>query len=93
LQQFPDSFVFCGTQAEKIQMIGNAVPLGLGRSIAAGLFRDIKPAQPSSGQKGQLLSFIPTVATAMSPALAKLTQEVQRKFFKQDENVQESLCL
>lgn len=93
LQQFPDSFLFCGTQAEKIQMIGNAVPLGLGRSIAAGLFRDMKDAHPSSGQNGRLLSFVPTVATAMSPALAKLTRKVQTKYFDQEENVQESLCL
>lgn len=91
LQQFPDSFVFRGTKAEKIQMIGNAVPIGLGRSIATQLLRDMERAQPQLEQEGRLLSFVPTVATAMSPALANLTHAIHKKFLDKDE--QESLCL
>ncbi len=92
LQQFPDNFVFCGSQAEKIQMIGNAVPLGLGRRIASGLLRDLRKTPPISGQEGKLLSFMPTVASAMSPALTTLSHSIQQRFFKQEEHAQESLC-
>lgn len=93
LQQFPDSFVFRGSQTEKIQMIGNAVPLGLGRSIAAGLFRDLTYAEAGKNKQGQLLSFVPTVASAMSPALHRVTLAVQKQFLNQEEELQEILCL
>jgi len=33
IQQFPDSWVFCGGTSQKYKQIGNAVPVGLGRVL------------------------------------------------------------
>lgn len=33
IQQFPDSWTFCGKTADKYRQIGNAVPVGLGRAL------------------------------------------------------------
>ena len=41
LQTFPIGFRFFGTEAEKIQLIGNAVPPTLGRAIASSLRVDL----------------------------------------------------
>ena len=79
LQTFPDSFRFKGTQAEKIQMIGNAVPPRLAQLIAESLAHDLALAKPQEKQ-GALLSFVPTASTGMSPVLKKVTAEVVRRF-------------
>jgi len=39
LQGFPDAFKFCGSRAQIIKQIGNAVPPLIGRTIAASLAR------------------------------------------------------
>jgi len=41
LQSFPDRFTFCGTRAEVVKQIGNAVPPLLGQVIATALYRAI----------------------------------------------------
>jgi len=79
LQTFPDTFRFSGKQGEKMQMIGNAVPPQLSRAIAKSLALDLKSATVGE-QKGALLSFVPTGSTGMSPALQKVTKDVQKKF-------------
>jgi len=79
LQTFPDTFRFAGTQAEKIQQIGNAVPPRLARLIAESLARDLSGASPRE-QEGALLSFAPTASNGMSPILQKVTAEVAKRF-------------
>lgn len=37
IQQFPDTWVFCGSTSQKYKQIGNAVPVGLGRVVGAAL--------------------------------------------------------
>jgi DNA (cytosine-5)-methyltransferase 1 len=79
IQTFPDDFVFVGTQSEKIQMIGNAVPVRLSERIARILAENLQHAE-RTGDGGALLSFVPTLATGMSPVLQTVYDEVN-KFF------------
>lgn len=37
LQDFPDSFRFLGSKGNVLLMVGNAVPCGLARAVAAGV--------------------------------------------------------
>lgn len=92
LQTFPDCFAFDGTQGEKIQMIGNAVPPHLARVIAETLARDLSKPQPAKNQ-GALLSFVPTASNGMSPILQKVTADVRMKFDCDHSEVQGKLCL
>jgi DNA (cytosine-5)-methyltransferase 1 len=49
IQQFPDSHVFCGPITSIQQQIGNAVPIGLSRAIAAHLSKFFSAeAEPSA---------------------------------------------
>lgn len=80
LQTFPDEFVFEGTQSEKMQMIGNAVPPRLAESIARTLKEDLKHVKATS-KEGALLSFVPTLSNGMSPVLQTVCNEVSERFF------------
>ncbi len=71
LQTFPDSFVFLGNAASRIQQIGNAIPPILARTIAEHIatvygfeLRYSRPAEPK-------LRFRLTRSEGMSPALAR----------------------
>lgn len=44
LQGFPDDFVFYGTLAEQMQLVGNAVPLPLGEAVARHIAAELGPA-------------------------------------------------
>lgn len=79
IQTFPDSFVFRGTASERALLIGNAVPPRLAYAIACSLRADLA-ATHNSGLDGSLLSFATTPAEAMSPALARVTELVARRF-------------
>lgn len=79
LQTFPVDFEFCGTEAERIQLIGNAVPPRLAEALAGSLRRDLMGARPAK-TPGALLSFEPTCATAMSPALERVARKVEERF-------------
>lgn len=79
LQTFPDAFKFKGTQREKIQMVGNAVPPRLARLVAESLALDLANANPTEN-RGVLLSFIPTASNGMSPVLKRVTAKVETKF-------------
>jgi len=92
LQTFPDGFRFHGTQSERIQMIGNAVPVVLSSRIAKCLKADLENSVQEIGE-GRLLSFIPTVASGMSPALRNVTESIEKRFFKDRLEEQEVLCL
>ena len=44
LQGFPDGFVFHGSLAEQMQLVGNAVPLPLGEAVARHIAAELGPA-------------------------------------------------
>ena len=78
LQTFPLGFRFSGSVADRIQLIGNAVPPLLAQRIAQSLMRDLQ--QKNSSAPGALLSFVPTLSEGMSPALATVTRKVFEMF-------------
>ncbi len=79
LQTFSDNFEFVGTQAEKIQMIGNAVPPLLACRIAETLYIDLNKG-PSLLSAGKLLSFVPTMAEGKSPILESVCERIENEF-------------
>ena len=79
LQTFPTDFEFRGTVAEKAQLIGNAVPPLLAQRIAETLRRDLAETH-ADHRRGALLSFIPTLASGMSPALDEVVRRVKQRF-------------
>jgi DNA (cytosine-5)-methyltransferase 1 len=92
LQTFPDDFLFFGTQSEKIQMIGNAVPIRLAQRIAETLKDELKTAEPIHN-RGALLSFVPTLSDGMSPILQNVCDKVKLRFLNFKRSEQLSLCL
>ncbi|MBX3414888.1 MAG: DNA cytosine methyltransferase [Pirellulales bacterium] len=79
LQSFPVNFEFRGRVADRIQLIGNAVPPLLAQCIAHVLQQDLLLSQKSKA-RGALLSFVPTLSEGMSPALAAVTKKVTKRF-------------
>lgn len=71
IQTFPDFFEFEGTQSQRIQQIGNAIPPILakvfGLHISSYGFEELN----NSSYDGKLIAFNLTKANAMSPALEK----------------------
>jgi DNA (cytosine-5)-methyltransferase 1 len=80
LQTFPPSFQFFGSETEKIQLIGNAVPPLLASVIGESLKRDLERSRPVIFDGGSLLSFIPTCSTGMSPVLERVCRHVENRF-------------
>ena len=80
LQTFPDEWIFSGSKADKMQLIGNAVPPWLALRVGLCLLSDLReqPTEESSG--GRLLSFIPTLSSGMSPALDAVHRNVLSRF-------------
>jgi DNA (cytosine-5)-methyltransferase 1 len=79
LQTFPDDFVFCGSQSEQMQLIGNAVPPAFATVIARTLLDSLRvPHLAVEG--GALLSFVPTLSDGSSPALRRVTDQVMHDF-------------
>lgn len=79
IQTFPSDFRFFGSETEKMQLIGNAVPPLLARILAESVKRDLR-ASKARKMEGALLSFYPTCSTGMSPALARVSQRVEDRF-------------
>jgi DNA (cytosine-5)-methyltransferase 1 len=79
LQTFPDNFKFLGSPSDAVQLIGNAVPPKLAFVLAKSL-RDDLSGSTLVAKEGALLSFVPTLAAGMSPALKTVTREVRRRF-------------
>ena len=79
LQTFPDGFNFSGTQSDKIQMIGNAVPPHIAEIIAANLAKDLERDVKRSTE-GRLLSFVPTLSSGVSPILQQICAVVRNRF-------------
>ena len=69
IQTFPDDFSFSGTDAQKMQQIGNAIPPAFAKQIAE---RIIACDNNSSGKNHASLLYLDvTKSTAKSPALSK----------------------
>lgn len=80
LQTFPDNWCFEGSKADKIQLIGNAVPPLLACRVAASLLEDLAINAPGTENDGRLLSFVPTASTGMSPALYEVQKKIRSLF-------------
>ena len=68
IQTFPDDFQFCGTNGEKIQQIGNAIPPHLAK-IFADTIRMYGFNNSITTREGELLGFVLTKSEGQSPAL------------------------
>lgn len=79
LQTFPACYRFIGSQAERIQQIGNAVPPMLARALAASLKNDLKNSDTKI-MEGSLLSFLPTLSNGMSPVLQRVVNRIRQRF-------------
>lgn len=71
LQGFPDEFEFCGSAADQIKQIGNAIPPLLAEIFARHIRNKYGFDLASEDGCGVLLGFSLTKADAMSPALRK----------------------
>lgn len=73
VQTFPDDFVFVGSQADRIQQIGNAIPPVLAKAFAEciasyGFRRNIHEGE------GKFLGFRLTRSQGLSPALERTSR-------------------
>jgi len=84
LQTFPMNFEFSGSQADRIQLIGNAVPPLFALAIAQSLKNDLESLADREKGPGELLSFVPTLSAGMSPALESITKKVQMQFCRRN---------
>lgn len=82
IQTFPDSFVFCGTDSQKILQVGNAIPPRFAEIIARQIISTDLSATPNSCFPG-LNEYEITKATAMSPALSKTNKMLQQLQYQQ----------
>ena len=69
VQTFPDSFLFCGTDAQKILQIGNAIPPVFAEQMAKQII--ICDENAPNKERPSLAKFDVTKATAKSPALQR----------------------
>ena len=79
LQTFPESYQFHGSKADRIQLIGNAVPPLLAEQIARVLIKDFGISVDHYAS-GSLLSFLPTHSSGLSPALESVVSKVAKRF-------------
>lgn len=68
IQTFPDEFSFCGTESQKMQQIGNAIPPKFAYQVANSVFEADKTEPQIEPQA--LISYDVTKANAKSPTLA-----------------------
>ena len=82
IQSFDDDFEFCGTQSQQLLQVANAVPPLFAEAIGRTLINDlITIGSQDNGEKdGALLSFVPTLASGMSPILQRVTSQVEGEF-------------
>jgi DNA (cytosine-5)-methyltransferase 1 len=71
LQTFPDSFIFVGSAASRIQQIGNAIPPVLARTMAEHIARNYGFNSHCNDSAKPTLRFRLTRSEGMSPALAR----------------------
>ena len=91
LQTFPDGFRFFGSASQQKRLIGNAVPPRLAAKVANAVLQSLQSATTRSAPRA-LLSFVPTLAHGMSPALEKVLLEVRSRYPEPDGR-RRQLCL
>jgi DNA (cytosine-5)-methyltransferase 1 len=69
IQTFPDDFIFFGSNGDKIQQIGNAIPPFLAKIFAEHIL--CLGFKNNNSNKGELLDFVLTKSEGLSPALQK----------------------
>lgn len=79
LQTFADDFRFAGTLADKAMLIANTVPPRLAELFGRHLLAAMRRSESKAAAPG-LKSFLVTNATAMSPALRRTVEEVERRY-------------
>jgi DNA (cytosine-5)-methyltransferase 1 len=84
LQTFPDSFVFAGSAASRIQQIGNAIPPILARTVAHHIANTYGFQAPYEAAAHPKLRFRLTRSGGMSPALAR-TESVLNELLESKE--------
>lgn len=81
LQTFPDAFRFEGTASQRALLVGNAVPPRLAAVLGRALIDWLAEAEPSTTTgAGRLVTFQPTLADGMSPALQSLTAAIRARY-------------
>lgn len=70
IQTFTDDFVFCGSNGDKIQQIGNAIPPMLAKAFAKHILM-LGFESSKAKTKGDLLGFTLSKSEGLSPALQK----------------------
>lgn len=82
IQTFPDSFIFEGTVAQRALLIGNAVPPRLAAVLGAAVLHRLEqdPLAEIESERGRLITFQPTLADGMSPALRMLTDAIGARY-------------
>lgn len=93
LQTFPIDYRFQGTRADRIQLIGNAVPPVLAEAIAQSVMRDLVANASTVTKPGALLSFQPTSSSGMSPLLDRITREVKQRYLSKTTKSEKQLAL
>lgn len=91
IQTFPDNFEFCGTAAQKIQQIGNAIPPILAKIFAEYIDEEYGFTSVRDNSSGALINFTLTKAHAMSPSLASTQNLLNTLISKQKQYLQLSL--
>lgn len=84
VQTFPDNFAFCGTEAQKILQIGNAIPPRFAEQMANQIIRC--DCNPENSVPNALVEYEVTKAGAMSPALVNtcnMLKELKKQEYEQ----------
>lgn len=92
IQTFPDTFVFEGTDAQKMQQIGNAIPPRFAKQIAGQIF--LADKNPKFQVSPSLVDYEVTKASAKSPALARTCEMLDELLPKSNEQLtlEATLC-
>lgn len=85
IQTFPDTFVFEGTDAQKMQQIGNAIPPRFAKQIAEQIF--LADDNPKFQFSPSLVDYEVTKASAKSPALARTCEMLDELLQKSNEQL------
>lgn len=80
IQTYPDWFEFEGSLTDRINMIANSVPVHFATEIGRSVLNNFRQPEPVRRTRGKLISFVPTLAEGMSPALKQTCDLVRNEF-------------